>query len=246
MRLFYFVWLSIIFALLPIAMLAEDEAPEALEEGDYKLHLQFGDEKVEVPALLSPKADAFELSTFDESGVSVFIKGSMKDGGIAAGYTLALKDKARTCHLYGRVDSKTIAHGSISFFENGEKTKAGNWELKKVEKNSLTIESGEYSFRLIIPMMPPGKDDVALPAEVKIEADVIVIDTRGMAGNPILIAGKLVHGRIHAGTTNVEKGRVITLQFVGIVTARNSVEGEFFAIGNDRKAFEGRWFLSKK
>ncbi|MHC5040691.1 MAG: hypothetical protein ACYTHM_25545, partial [Planctomycetota bacterium] len=190
------VLLSISVLLIPFSLFAEEEAPAILEAGAYVFRVQSGEEKSESPGVLVIKDEAFELSTFDERGVSVTFKGHMKPGKYAAGYCIALRDKVRTFHAYGEIESKKKAQGSFSIFENGEKTKSGNWELTKVEKENLTIQSGEYAFKLITPRMPPGKNEVELPAKIVVSGDAIRIDTRGMAGNAITMLGRIVHGKI--------------------------------------------------
>jgi hypothetical protein len=81
---------------------------------------------------------------------------------------------------------------------------------------------------------------------VKVQANEIEIHTKGLAGNDIEIRGRLVHGRFYAGVTDMKRGDVLTLQFLGKVVSKNRIEGEFHALGNDAKAFEGTWTLVKK
>ena len=111
---------------------------------------------------------------------------------------------------------------------------------------ALDLQNGKYELRLLTPQMPEGNKDIALPAEVELKNDEIVIQTQGMLGNKVTLRGMASDGTIKAGMTEVEKSSIISFHYIGKVQTKQHAQGKFHCFIDGKAGFAGEWILSKK
>jgi hypothetical protein len=109
----------------------------------------------------------------------------------------------------------------------------------------VVLESGKYDFRLIIPQMAKGKDDITLPAELELTTKGLVIKTHGMMGNKVTLKGILQRGNLKVGITDTERDNIISFHFIGKVNTKRNAQGKVYGFIDGKVAFDGDWILTK-
>lgn len=108
------------------------------------------------------------------------------------------------------------------------------------------LASGSYELRLVTPQMAKGKQDIALPAEVEVTKQEVVIKTQGMTGNKITLRGLMNAGSIKVGVTEVEKSSILSFHYIGKVQTPQQAQGKFHCFIDGKAVFAGEWVLTKK
>ena len=115
-------------------------------------------------------------------------------------------------------------------------------------KNSdiASLKTGKYELRLVMPQMAEGKRDIALPAEVEITEDRLLIKTQGMMGNKVVLNGVLREGDIKVGVTGIERENIISFHYIGKVATETSAKGKLYGFINGKARLKGNWVLTQK
>ena len=107
------------------------------------------------------------------------------------------------------------------------------------------LADGKYDFTLITPDMPERNREITVPAEIKKAKTGFEVHTQGMLGNKVTLKGAMNDGTIKMGTTAIEKNSILSFHYIGKVD-KGIGKGEFFTFIDGKKAFAGKWTLSKQ
>ncbi len=111
---------------------------------------------------------------------------------------------------------------------------------------TVEMQNGKYELRLLTSQMAKGKKDIALPAEVEVKDDQIVIQTQGMLGNKVTLKGMVSEGTIKVGVTELERSSILSFHYLGTIESRKEAKGTFHCFIDGKAAFAGEWVLTKK
>ncbi len=119
---------------------------------------------------------------------------------------------------------------------------------REVSKTASTpvLANGKYDLRLLVPDMAKGKEDVTLPAVIKLDKETLTLEIRGMLGNKMTLKGFVRNGKIKFGMTEAERDDMISYHYVGKVENDKKAQGKLICIMNGEVGFDGTWILSKK
>ena len=117
-----------------------------------------------------------------------------------------------------------------------------------VEANdrNRSLKVGMYDLKLLTPDMPARNKEITVPAEVRVENDVLEVHTQGMLGNKITLKGAMSDGKVKMGMTAIEKNSILSFHYLGTVDEKGTAKGKFFAFIDGKQAFAGEWTLSSR
>lgn len=109
------------------------------------------------------------------------------------------------------------------------------------------LNTGNYDLKIHTPSMKQKENqDTTTPAELEIVAEELVIKTQDSLGVKIVLRGIQKNGTVKYAISQPERDKIITLYFVGEISASSSASGKFYCIVDAKLAIEGTWSLEPK